>query len=160
MKMKEELLLIILMYLSVTLLSVISAHKMIPRRIKLSFEDQIRYQSIHKAWCLYQEKKRNLRNFNLKKQYVSAQEACDDLESLSLNEGIDEKGGFAFLYHSATVTERGKRFPLDMKIPTETPPTRIWNDSWKPQTEEGQDPKSGVREIETNKETVKETATD
>ncbi|CCF59889.1 hypothetical protein KAFR_0I01080 [Kazachstania africana CBS 2517] len=99
----------------VTQLSVLSARKKVPKLLKLSKEDLIKHQTITKAWSIYQDIKKNERQNNLKQQYNSINEAMDLLQSLSPN-----------LYAVANVNEAGKKFPLELRVPTDFPPEKLW----------------------------------
>lgn len=103
-------------------LSVFSARKKQPRRLKLCLEDQIRHKTVHAAWRLFQRDRRLAREQLLKDQYNHMKQACDQLEAVS-----------PYLAHNATKRELGKRFAPEMRIPTETPPNKPWDFDWKQQ---------------------------
>lgn len=103
----------------INMLSVFSAHKKQPRRIDLCLEDLIRHNMVQKAWSIFMRDKKLARTQALQVQYNKIQEACDELESLD-----------NYLAYEATKREKGKRFPLEMRVPTESPPNEIWAENW------------------------------
>lgn len=104
----------------VTQLSVMSASRKQPKLLKLSREDLIKHQTIQRCWSTYQAELRAKRNEQLKLQYKSAEKAMDLLQELDPE-----------LYAAANAPETGKRFPLELKVPTEFPPTKIWYAEYK-----------------------------
>lgn len=105
----------------VTQLSVFTARKKLPHRLKLSSEDLIRHNTIQAAWKYLMRDKRRARVDQLKNQYDKMQEACNEIEQLN-----------PYLAFCATAREKGKRFTPELRIPTETPPKEIWAMDWKP----------------------------
>lgn len=105
----------------ITMLSVFTARKKLPRRLKLSVEDLIRHNTVQAAWKYFMRDKKRARIAQLKAQYEKIQEACNEIEQLD-----------GFLAYHATMRERGKRFTPELRIPTETPPRQIWSFDWKP----------------------------
>ncbi|SCW02760.1 LAFE_0F13674g1_1 [Lachancea fermentati] len=99
----------------VTQLSVMSASRKQPKLLKLSREDLIKHQMIQKCWSMHQEQLRTKRNDQLRNQYKSAHNAMDLLKQ------IDSE-----LYAAANESEAGKRFPTELRIPTNYPPKKIW----------------------------------
>lgn len=104
----------------INMLSVFSARKKQPRRLKLCVEDQLRHNTVQKAWQIHMRNKKQEREETLKIQYEKMKEACDELEKLN-----------TFLAFEATKRERGKRFSPEMRVPTETPSNEIWANDWK-----------------------------
>jgi large subunit ribosomal protein L40 len=104
----------------INMLSVFSAHKKQPRRLKLSLEDLIRHNMVQKAWSIYMRDKKIARTNKLRVQYDKIKEACDELESLD-----------GYLAFEATKRELGKRFSPELRIPTDTPSNEIWALDWK-----------------------------
>ncbi|QLL30790.1 hypothetical protein HG536_0A06050 [Torulaspora globosa] len=104
----------------VTQLSVMSASRKQPRLLKLSREDLIKHQTIQRCWSTYQADLRAKRNEQLKLQYKSTQKAMDILEELSPE-----------LFQAANAPEHAKRFPMELKVPTEFPPRKIWHYDYK-----------------------------
>ncbi|EJS42165.1 mrpl28p [Saccharomyces arboricola H-6] len=100
----------------VTQLSVMSASRKQPKLLKLSREDLIKHQTIEKCWSIYQQQQRERRNTQLELQYKSMQGAMSLLHELSPR-----------LFEAANVSERGKRFPMEMKVPTDFPPDTPWH---------------------------------
>lgn len=104
----------------VTQLSVFSARKKQPRQIKLCLEDYLRHNVATRAWALYQQQIRDQHKAQLEAQYAKIVDACNDLETIS-----------PYLSTEATKRERGKRFSVEMRVPTDTPPNVIWQADWK-----------------------------
>lgn len=105
----------------VTQLSVFSARKKQPRLLKLSLEDQLRHNAATRAWAIFQQSKRVAHESQLEQQYNKIVEACEELEATD-----------PFLAFEGTKRERGKRFSPELRVPTDTPPTVIWQESWEP----------------------------
>lgn len=105
----------------VTQLSVFSARKKQPRRLKLSLEDLLRHNATTRAWALFQKSKRDAHELQLEQQYNKIVEACEELEATD-----------PFLAFEGTRRERGKRFSPELRVPTDTPPTVVWQESWEP----------------------------
>lgn len=105
----------------VTMLSVFSARKKQPRRIKFSLEDKIRHKTVQSAWSIHMREKRLAREDNLKIQYELMQEAGEELRKANL-----------WLANAAESRELSKRFTPELRIPTETPPTEPWQFDWAP----------------------------
>lgn len=104
----------------VTQLSVLSASRKQPKLLKLSREDLVKHQVIQNCWSMYQKELREKRNEQLKLQYKSTANA------MSLLEQID-----AELFAEANKKEEGKRFPLELRVPTEYPPNKVWYYNYK-----------------------------
>lgn len=99
----------------VTQLSVMSASRKQPKMLKLSSEDFIKHDMIQACWAQYQRELREKRNSLLKLQYEGIDKAMSLLEQLDLE-----------LYNMANIEETGKRFPLELRVPTDYPPNTIW----------------------------------
>lgn len=106
----------------VNMLSVFSARKKQPRRLKLSLEDKIRHNTVQSAWSIFTRDKKQARTNQLEKQYYKIKEACDELEQTN-----------QYLAFHATKREKGQRFAPELKLPTETPPHQPWNFDWVPE---------------------------
>ncbi|KAK9470363.1 mitochondrial 54S ribosomal protein mL40 [Dipodascopsis tothii] len=104
----------------VNMLSLVTHTRKQPRLLKYSFEDLLRHRTVHRAWQLFQRKKRQARQVQLEQQYEKMKAACTELEKTD-----------AFLFYEATVRPRTVRFPREMRIPTETPPNKVWDHDWK-----------------------------
>lgn len=99
----------------VTQLSVISASRKQPKMLKLSREDLIKHDMIQACWSQYQSELRKNHNNQMKLQYQSAKEAMDLLKE------IDQD-----LFDMANIDESGKKFPLELRVPTNYPPNNLW----------------------------------
>ncbi|SCU94306.1 LADA_0G07778g1_1 [Lachancea dasiensis] len=105
---------------AVTQLSVMSAGRKQPKMLKLSQEDYIKHQTIQTCWAMYQKELRDKRNEQLRLQYKSTEAAMELLQKLDPE-----------LFEAANASEAGKRFPLELKVPTEFPPKKIWYYNYK-----------------------------
>ncbi|EHN02865.1 Mrpl28p [Saccharomyces cerevisiae x Saccharomyces kudriavzevii VIN7] len=93
-----------------------SASRKQPKLLKLSREDLIKHQTIERCWSLYQQQQRDRRNTQLELQFKSIQGAMSLLQELS-----------PLLFEAANASEKGKRFPMEMKVPTDFPPDTPWH---------------------------------
>lgn len=100
----------------ITQLSVMSARKKQPKLLKLCKEDLVKHQTIQKAWRIYQDIAQKDRKLKLKSQYESIQAAMTTLKKLSPE-----------LYKKANINEQGKKFPMELKVPTDFPANKIWH---------------------------------
>ncbi|EDO18896.1 hypothetical protein Kpol_1023p65 [Vanderwaltozyma polyspora DSM 70294] len=100
----------------ITQLSVMSASRKQPKLLKLCREDLIKHQTIQRSWALYQQDLRNKRELQLKQQYENIKLAMDTLKNTSPE-----------LYEIANKSEEGRKFPLEMKIPSDFPAKKIWH---------------------------------
>lgn len=94
-------------------LSALSASRKQPKLIKLSAQDLIKHQTIQNAWKLYSGKKVRENQKMLKEQYVSVQNAMEELKQ------------FPELFEGAKDDIKAP-FPLEMRIPTDFPPNKPW----------------------------------
>lgn len=99
----------------ITQLSVLSASRKQPKLLKLSREDLIKHDMIQACWSQYQRELREKRENQLRLQYKGMEKA------MSLLEQVDPE-----LYAMANAPETGKRFPLELRVPTEYPPNTVW----------------------------------
>lgn len=95
-------------------LSAISASRKQPKLLKLSAEDLIKHKTITNAWNLFQRKKEEKRFSQLDQQYNSIRTAMEELKQISPE-----------LFDAANVKER-KRFPLELRMPTDYPANSPW----------------------------------
>lgn len=102
-------------------LSALSANKKQPKLLKLCNEDLIKHRTITNAWKLYQQKVQTKRSSQLQKQYESIKSAMDDLKETSPQ-----------LFEHANTKEEGKRFPLEMRVPTDFPANLPWVYNYEP----------------------------
>ena len=96
--------------------------------LTLSTEDQIRHETIHRAWMLHESKRRGGIDKELDKQYGKMQHACRELQELH------PKLYRATMAGNSRADRKG--FPLTMRVPTDTPPTNGWNYNWVPSSVE------------------------
>ncbi|CDK27401.1 unnamed protein product [Kuraishia capsulata CBS 1993] len=108
----------------VTQLSVLSANRKQPKLLKFSNEDYVKHQVIQKSWNLYVRDKKAEEANILQKQYESIRAANEDLQSVSKE-----------LFSFANTREPSKRFPLELRVPTEYPPNQIWHHDYTPKVE-------------------------
>ncbi|KAG7878079.1 hypothetical protein KL925_004664 [Ogataea polymorpha] len=99
----------------VTQLSVISANRKMPKMLKLSKEDFVKHVTVMRAWSVVRKEKKQAEEAQLKKQYESIKEANEDLKHVSQK-----------LFEAANELEIGKRFPLELRVPTEYPSRSGW----------------------------------
>lgn len=95
-------------------LSALSASRKQPKLLKLSPDDLIKHKTITNAWNLFQRKKTDRRHDQLVQQYNSIREAMEELKQISPE-----------LYEAASAKER-KRFPLELRVPTQYPANSPW----------------------------------
>lgn len=95
-------------------LSVLSASRKQPKVLSLCKEDLVKHRTITNAWNIFQRKQADQRHEQLCKQYDSIKEAMEQLKQLSPE-----------LYEAAKL-ERPKFFPVDVRLPTDYPPTKPW----------------------------------
>lgn len=100
----------------VTQLSVLSASRKQPKVLKLLKEDLVRHQVVSHAWSLIQKQKRESLAQRLDKQFEGMKQAMADLEEVN-----------SYLFRSSNTSGQGRRFSLEMRVPTEYPPNEVWN---------------------------------
>ena len=93
------------------------------RGLRLNPQDQIRHETIHRAWLLFQSRRRRQKMRRLSMLQDSLVRTVKFLRETDEN-----------LYGMAVsgTREPEKRFPLVMRIPTNTLPTKWWNYKWTP----------------------------
>lgn len=96
-------------------LSALSASKKQPKLLNLCKEDLVKHKTISNAWQVYQRKLYQKRNSQLQAQYKSIHEAMEDLKQTSPQ-----------LFELANAPEKKKKFPMDMRLPTEFPANKPW----------------------------------
>ena len=91
------------------------------RGLGLNPQDEIRHETIHRAWMLVQSRKRRSRISRLRVLEASVAKTMKALRE------TDRR-----LYDLAVsgAREEEQRFPLVMRIPSETLPTTVWNYNW------------------------------
>ncbi|ODV80968.1 uncharacterized protein CANTADRAFT_339126 [Suhomyces tanzawaensis NRRL Y-17324] len=95
-------------------LSALSASRKQPKLLSLCNEDLIKNRTITNAWNVYKRKLFQKRDEQFEKQYNSIKNAMEDLKQTSPE-----------LFELANAKEQ-KRFPLEMRIPTDFPPNQPW----------------------------------
>lgn len=90
-----------------------------PPSLQLSPDELIRHDTIHRAWQLLQLKGREQRQVELEKQYNKMREACNELEK------ADKR-----LFQAAMTKPKTLRYPVEMRVPTDTPPAKSWSESF------------------------------
>jgi hypothetical protein len=91
------------------------------RGLRLNPQDQIRHETIHRAWMMFQNERRKARLTrlsNLEESVAGTMKALWETDEKLYNEAV------------AGTREVEKRFPLVMRIPTDTLPTTWWNYKW------------------------------
>lgn len=104
-------------------LSVLSASRKQPQLLKLCNEDLIKHRTIMNAWKLIQRKKFQRQQHQLDLQYKSIRNAMEDLKQTS-----------PALYEMANAKSKLKftTFPIEMRVPTDYPPTKPWVHAYSP----------------------------
>lgn len=95
-------------------LSALSASRKQPKVLNLCNEDIIKHRTIVNAWKLYKSKQERVKQEQLRKQFESIQNAMEDLKNTSPE-----------LYELAN-TQETKRWPLQMRVPTDFPANKPW----------------------------------
>ncbi|ABN64662.1 predicted protein [Scheffersomyces stipitis CBS 6054] len=106
-------------------LSALSASRKQPKLLNLCNEDLIKHKTIVNAWNLFKRKVQQRKHLQLKKQYKSIYNAMEDLKQTSPK-----------LFELANAQQEGKRFPLEMRIPTDYPPTQPWVYNYSPKNKQ------------------------
>ncbi|RCK63007.1 54S ribosomal protein L28, mitochondrial [Candida viswanathii] len=98
-------------------LSVLSASRKQPKLLRLCNEDIVKHKTIMNAWKLVNRRRVTKRMDQLTKQYESIKNAMDDLKATS-----------PALFKAANTHDekRFDKFPIEMRIPTDYPPTKPW----------------------------------
>jgi len=98
------------------------------RGLGLNPQDQIRHETIHRAWLLFRSQQHREKMGRLRRLEASVAETMKVLRE------TDDK-----LYAQAVSGARQveKRIPLVMRIPTNTLPTKWWNYTWSPHNIQG-----------------------
>lgn len=91
------------------------------RGLGLNPQDQIRHETIHRAWMMLRRKRtfKKIRRLRMLEESVRG--------TMKVLRETDERL-YSLAVSGARQTE--KRFPLVMRIPTETLPRRVWNYNW------------------------------
>ncbi|MCJ1392059.1 hypothetical protein MMC18_004926 [Xylographa bjoerkii] len=119
----------------ITLIRYFLQHPITPRPLRLSRLRDLRHWTIHRAWQLYQHKRRVAENLELERQYFSMREACEELR-LGCGDGgrlyrqaMVKKGNYGGLK-----AEKGREggVPIEYtRAQTDTPPRDGWDHEWR-----------------------------
>ena len=91
-----------------------------PRPLKFGTMRMLRHWTIHRAWQLVKRKERQARHDELQRQYDSIREAVEELGR------TDER------LQRIALSKKGQgTFPIELRIPTDTPAIKGWNAKWK-----------------------------
>ncbi|CAN3375545.1 hypothetical protein DIURU_005719 [Diutina rugosa] len=96
-------------------LSAISANRKQPKVLNLCAEDLAKHRTIQSAFKLYTQKKEKKQSEQLRKQYQSIVNAMEDLKTTSPK-----------LFALANTPQTKKRWPLEMRVPTDFPANKPW----------------------------------
>lgn len=96
-------------------LSVLSAGRKQPRLLSLCDEDYIKHKTVQTAWSKLRKEKKLTQQGKLNKQFSSMEIAMADLKSQDSS-----------LFEIANKLPYGKRFPLELRVPTQFPPRNVW----------------------------------
>ncbi|CCX32208.1 Similar to 54S ribosomal protein L28, mitochondrial; acc. no. P36527 [Pyronema omphalodes CBS 100304] len=91
-----------------------------PRPLKFGTLRALRHWTIHRAWQLFRKQQREAREKELERQYNKMRDAVEALKT------VDER-----LYRIAISKKEVGTFPIELRIPTDTPPRNGWNAGWK-----------------------------
>lgn len=105
----------------VTQLSVLSASRKQPKRLKLAKEDLIKHQTVERAWRLFQARRASARAHQLRSQHDAIAEAMRTLREL--DPALYSRTCAA----ARDIPARDALFPLDLKTPTDFPPRTLWH---------------------------------
>ncbi|KAK9463609.1 mitochondrial 54S ribosomal protein mL40 [Lipomyces oligophaga] len=108
-------------------LSLLSFNRKKPTALKFTFEDTLRHRTIARAWKLFNRQRDASHRQELAAQYKLIKAACTQLETIRpdlLAAAMDKS--------QSSTSSRSFRFPPEYRIPTQTPPNRIWFHDWSP----------------------------
>ncbi|KAI1906687.1 hypothetical protein LOZ53_002384 [Ophidiomyces ophidiicola] len=110
----------------VTLIRYFLYHPLTPRPLRFSRNRFLRHWTIHRAWNLYQAKRRAARDLELERMYASMRDACEELRT-----GVGDGGRlFRVSMNKKGVFTDG--IPIEYgRLQTETPSREGWNYDWK-----------------------------
>ncbi|KAG5519193.1 hypothetical protein PMAC_002281 [Pneumocystis sp. 'macacae'] len=86
--------------------------------IQFSEEELERHEVIHRAWQICERAKREELDRQLEMQYNKMKMACIELER------TDKR------LFKAAMSKKKYYFPVEMRTPTDTPPSQIWKYEW------------------------------
>lgn len=99
-------------------LSALSASRKQPKLLLLCAEDLVKHKAITNAWKIFTRKADHKRQQQLEKQFASIKQAMDEIEQASPE-----------LYSAALKPQ--KRFPLELRVPTQYPANQPWTYNFK-----------------------------
>ncbi|KAI5788437.1 mitochondrial ribosomal protein L28-domain-containing protein [Geopyxis carbonaria] len=91
-----------------------------PRPLRFGTMRNLRHWTIHRAWNLFRARERKAREEELERVYNKIREACEELGKTD-----------ARLYRIALAKKDVGTFPIELRIPTDTPSRTGWNHGWK-----------------------------
>ncbi|KAG5357946.1 54S ribosomal protein L28 [Yarrowia sp. B02] len=101
-------------------ISAMSPKRMAPKKLELSQEDLIRHRIVQVAWREERLAEKLAREEQHRQQYEMLQDTCEELRQVD-----------GFLFNAAVLRVKGNKFPIELRVPTETPPNKIWESEWK-----------------------------
>lgn len=101
-------------------LKMLSARRKIPKMLNFSNEDVVRHMTITTAFKQHQKEKRQAWQQQMEQQYNAVRATMDDLRAV-----------LPYHFHEANVNLKGKRVDLELRVPTDYPPTEVWHAGWK-----------------------------
>ncbi|KAK2809631.1 hypothetical protein FQN50_003688 [Emmonsiellopsis sp. PD_5] len=110
----------------ITLIRYFLYHPLTPRPLRFSRNRYLRHWTIHRAWQLYQAKKRSAHTLELERQWNAMRAACEELRTGAGDGGklfrvsMNKRG----LFRDAVPIEYGR-------LQTEGPGREGWNYGWK-----------------------------
>ncbi|EEP82500.1 conserved hypothetical protein [Uncinocarpus reesii 1704] len=110
----------------VTLIRYFLNHPLTPRPLRFSRDRYLRHWTIHRAWNLYQAKRRAARDLELERMHASMRAACEELRT-----GAGD-GGRLFRVAMIKKGVFTDGVPIEVgRLQTETPSREGWNYAWK-----------------------------
>lgn len=95
-------------------------HPLTPRPLRFGTMRMLRHWAIHRAWQIHKRNTRKERELELERQYNKIRDACTELQNTDLR-----------LFRIA-ISKKGVGVPpIEIRIPTDTPPKNGWNHAWR-----------------------------
>ena len=89
------------------------------RPLKFGAMRALRHWAIYRAWQLHKNKLKRERDLELERQWNKIRDACEELRLHDTR-----------LFEIATNIKGTGMFPIDLRIPTDTPPKHGFNEKW------------------------------